>query len=121
MKMTMSHTQAKPSSLEQSTVTCDLEKDSEEFYTKKKSKEVSSGDEFFCPVKYAEKDIHKAKVYNDLIPVHLDDVMLKIEPDSGAEVNLMEEHQYKAFQHCTKTETRTPTVKGEAENPSRQA
>ena len=34
-KMTMSHTQARPSSLEQSTVTCNLKKDSEEFYTKK--------------------------------------------------------------------------------------
>ena len=51
-----------------------------------------------------EKDINKTNVYNNLIPVHLDDVMLKIEPDSGAEVNLMDEHQYDAFQHRTKTE-----------------
>ena len=46
------------------------------------------------------------RVYNNLIPVQLDNVMLKIEPDSGAEVNLMDEHQYKAFQYRTKIESK---------------
>ena len=47
---------------------------------------------------YSNKQIRR------VFETHLDDIMLKIEPDSGAEVNLIDEHQYKAFQHRTKTE-----------------
>ena len=59
------------------------------------TQEVSSDDEFFCPVKHVEKDIQKTKVYTNIILVHLDNIMVTIEPDSGSEVNLVDEHQIK--------------------------
>ena len=84
------------------------------------AKEVSSDDKCFCPVKHVENDIYKTMVYNNLNPVHLDDIIVKIESGSGCEFNFMDEHRYKAFQHRKKTKPELPPSKVKTENPSRQ-
>ena len=51
---------------------------------------------------YQDETIRIRKINRDKhIDVQLDDVQLKIQPDSGAEVNIMDEHQYKAFKNRT--------------------
>ena len=62
---------------------------------------TSSDDEFFEHLKQA-KNIKSVKEYNKTISLRLDDVDLRIEPDSGADVNIIDEHQFKAFVHRSK-------------------
>ena len=62
---------------------------------------TSSDDEFFEHLKRA-KSIKSVKEHNKTITLRLDDVDVRIQPDSGADVNITDEHQFKAFVHCSK-------------------
>ena len=62
---------------------------------------TSSDDEFFEHLKQA-KNIKSMTEHNKTITLRLDDVDVRIEPDSGADVNIMDEHQFKAFVHRSK-------------------
>ena len=65
---------------------------------------TSSDDEYFqqtaAHLRQAKK-IKNADSLNRTVSVRLDDVDVEMEPDSGADVNIMDEHQYKAFVHRT--------------------
>ncbi|XP_038054673.1 uncharacterized protein LOC119726895 [Patiria miniata] len=64
--------------------------------------QTSSDDEFFDQaVKHLKQVRRIAKTVHDdsTVTVRIDDVDVRIEPDSGAEVNIMDEHQHKALQH----------------------
>lgn len=58
---------------------------------------TSSDDEYFSVRKIG------SSISENTVEVQLDDVLVMIEPDSGAEVNIMDEHQFKAFIHRTKS------------------
>eukprot|EP00794_Sanderia_malayensis_P021364 gene21364-23444_t len=64
---------------------------------------ASSDDEFI--VKHLkQKDVKKLQVPDSdskTVVLRLNDVDMKVEPDSGADVNLMDEHQFKALAHRT--------------------
>eukprot|EP00794_Sanderia_malayensis_P020867 gene20867-22919_t len=64
---------------------------------------ASSYEEFI--VKHLkQKDVKKLQVPDSdckIVVLRLNDVDMKVEPDSGADVNLMDEHQFKALAHRT--------------------
>ena len=69
---------------------------------------TSSDDEYFQGtarhlgrVKAVKKKIHatSTKFSRETVQVVIDDVQVHVEADSGADVNIMDEHQYKAFVH----------------------
>ena len=67
---------------------------------------TSSDDEYFQ--KAVKVNLHAKKVSDTpdsdkTITVRLDDVDVKVEPDSGADINLMDEHQFKALANRSKT------------------
>ena len=45
--------------------------------------------------------ISKVSDSDQTVPITLNDVIVKMEPDSGADVNVMDEHQYRALQRKT--------------------
>ena len=65
---------------------------------------TSSDDDFFeSTVKYLYvKKVATGKAESKTIPVTIDDVETWAEPDSGADVNLMDSHQCKVFLHRTR-------------------
>ena len=56
--------------------------------------ETSSDDEFFCQAVRHLKQVKKVKSndHDKTVSIHIEDVEVRAEPDSGAEVNLMDEH-----------------------------
>ena len=67
---------------------------------------TSSDDEYFQ--KSVQTDLHAKKITNNpstkkTMIVQLDDVDVEIEPDSGSDVNLMDEHQFKALSNRSKS------------------
>ena len=70
--------------------------------TGEEENQTSSDDEFFDQaIKHLKQVRRVAHTDNieSMMTVRLDDVDVRIEPDSGAEVNIMDEHQYKALQN----------------------
>ena len=64
--------------------------------------QTSSDDEFFDQAVKHLKQVRRITESNSgdgTVSVCIDDVNVRIEPDSGAEVNIMDEHQNKALQH----------------------
>lgn len=45
--------------------------------------------------------INRVSDYEKTVPIVINDVIVRIEPDSGADVNVMDEHQYKALKRKT--------------------
>ena len=73
--------------------------------TKEYSESTSSEDEFFS---HAAERLSQAKKIREIsrddgnyqtVPVRLDDFFVVMEADSGADVKIMDEHQFKAFIH----------------------
>lgn len=66
---------------------------------------TSSDDDFFdSTVKHLHvKRLATHQSVEKTIPVLIDDVKTWVEPDSGADINLMDKHQFKSFQHRTQT------------------
>ena len=67
---------------------------------------TSSDDEYFIDTlknTLNVKEISAPGMKTKTVTVRLDDVDVQVEPDSGADVNLMDEHQFKALLHRTKT------------------
>ena len=60
---------------------------------------TSSDDEFFCQAVRHLKQVKKIKTDGEdrTVSVKIEDVDVRAEPDSGAEVNVMDEHQFKAL------------------------
>ena len=60
---------------------------------------TSSDDEFFCQAVTHLKQVKKIKIDGEdrTVSVKIEDVDVIAEPDSGAEVNVMDEHQFKAL------------------------
>ena len=85
--------------------------------------ETSSDEEFFQQTVKHLAHIQKIKKIGEsekTIPIRLDDVITRIEPDTGADVNLMDEHQFKAFKNRCQEERelepsniRLHTIQGE--------
>lgn len=55
---------------------------------------ISSDDEFFCQAVRHLKQLKKVKTVGKdrTLTVQIEDVSVKVEPDSGAEINIMDEH-----------------------------
>ena len=78
----------------------------------KKTKEVedsaSSDDDFIKAVANhitaKVKKVKNSEQNSDIVELQLNDVIIQAEADSGAEVNVMDEHQFQALKHRTKTE-----------------
>ncbi|XP_015762118.1 PREDICTED: uncharacterized protein LOC107341222 [Acropora digitifera] len=73
---------------------------------------TSSDDEFFCQAVRHLKQVKriKAEEQDKTITIQIEDVSVKMEPDSGAEINVMDEHQFKALIHRASTNlTLTPS------------
>ena len=73
---------------------------------------TSSDDEFFCQAVRHLKQVKRIKTeeQDKTITIQIEDVSVKVEPDSGAEINVMDEHQFKALIHRTSTNlTLTPS------------
>jgi hypothetical protein len=68
--------------------------------------DISSDGEYFDQkVKHIEiKQIQQAENHNKTVMVRIDDVDTHVEPDSGADVNIMDEHQFKALQNRSNSE-----------------
>lgn len=62
---------------------------------------TSSDDEFFQHLKHA-KNLKGGVNQSKIVTVRIDDVDVGVEPDSGADVNIMDEHQFKALIHRSK-------------------
>ena len=65
---------------------------------------TSSDDEYFT--QQVKKTVHIKKIgqkhlHSQTLSVRLNGIDIQIEPDSGADVNLMDEHQFKAFTNRT--------------------
>ena len=60
---------------------------------------TSSDDEFFCQAVRHIKQVKKVKtnLNTKTVTVKVEDIDVRVEPDSGAEVNVMDEHQFKAL------------------------
>ena len=60
---------------------------------------TSSDDEFFCQAVRHLKQVKRIKSndHDTTVSIHIEDVEVRAKPDSGAEVNLMDEHQFKAL------------------------
>ena len=60
---------------------------------------TSSDDEFFCQAVRHLKQVKKIKTDGEdrTVSVKIEDVDVRAEPDSGAEVNVMDEHRFKAL------------------------
>jgi len=63
---------------------------------------TSSDDEFFEHMKRI-RNIKNEDEQSKMITLRIIDVDVKIEPDSGADVNIMDEHQFKALVHRSQT------------------
>lgn len=64
----------------------------------------SSDDEFFGfarPIKMCKRTTEQKTV-----EIQINDVIVRAEPDSGADVNIMDKYQFKALQHRTQTDIR---------------
>ena len=73
---------------------------------KEDEESTTSDDEFVGQtVKHLEqvKPVKKISNSSVTVPVIVDDVEVRVEPDTGADENIMDEHQYKAFIHRSKT------------------
>ena len=57
----------------------------------------SSDDEFFCQAVRRLKQAKKIKAAGEDRTVSVEDVDVRAEPDNGAEVNVLDEHQFKAL------------------------
>jgi len=69
--------------------------------TKKVEKaDSSSDDDFIANV----RPIKQIKSVGKTVIIQLNDLEIKVEPDSGADVNVMDKHQFKALQHRSKTD-----------------
>ena len=85
--------------------------------TAEESESTSSDDDYFdqtvkhlARVKHVKKiDNQVKKVSNRLIRVVIEDVETLVEPDSGADVNLMDEHQLKALIHRSENKPKLET------------
>lgn len=66
---------------------------------------TSADDEFFRQAVRHRKQVKKIKTeeQDKTITIQIEDVIVKVEPDSGAEINVMDEHQFKALTHRTST------------------
>ena len=78
--------------------------------TEESSEEESSDDEFFGnAIKHIETvkrvSVNKVGDSAKTIQILMNDVPVRIEPDSGADVNIMDEYQYRAYKHRTQGET----------------
>jgi len=49
---------------------------------------------------------HQEDKYRKTVEIKIDDVVARVEPDTGADVNIMDEHQFKALSHRTTNELR---------------
>ena len=60
---------------------------------------TSSDDEFFCQAVRYLKQVKKIKAAGEdrTVSVKIEDVDVRAEPDNGAEVNVLDEHQFKAL------------------------
>ena len=60
---------------------------------------TSSDNELFCQAVRHLKQVKKVKSddKNRTLTVKIEDVKVEVEPDSGAEVNVLDEHQFKAL------------------------
>ena len=76
----------------------DLKKTTEESAS---NNPTSSDDEFFCQAVRHLKQVKRIKTeeQDKTITIQIEDVSVKVEPDSGAEINVMNEHQFKALIH----------------------
>ena len=65
---------------------------------------TSSDDEFFSQAVRHLKQVKKIKSDDEdrTLTVKMEDVSVQIELDSGAEVNFMDEYQFKALTNCTR-------------------
>ena len=80
--------------------------------------ETSSDEEYFSISKI--KHIKRVKTNNILIPIRIEDVEVQIEPDSGADGNIMDDHQFKALKnrssellHLKPSKTKLSTLKSD--------
>ena len=64
---------------------------------------TSSDEEFFCQAVRHLKQVKKIQFGDKAktLKVRIEDVDVDIEPDSGAEVNVMDEHQFKELKNRT--------------------
>ena len=60
---------------------------------------TSSDDEFIVEHLKDVKKIQEQDNYRKTVILRIDNVDIRVEPDSGADVNLMDEHQFKALVH----------------------
>ena len=74
-----------------------IEEDEEE--AKGAGDSISSDDEFFCQAVRHLKQVKKIKTDGEdrTVSVRIEDVNVRAEPDSGAQVTVMSEHQFKAL------------------------
>ena len=80
----------------------DQQKQVKKTTTKEQGDSTSSDDDFFAQTVKHLKQVRRV-TRNDYmgrtVTVRIDDVDTQVEPDSGAEVNVMDEHQFKALVH----------------------
>ena len=62
---------------------------------------------FFCQAVRHLKQVKNIKSDDNdrTLTVKIEDVIVKVEPDSGAEVNVINEHQFKALKNHTRKKT----------------
>ena len=72
--------------------------------TTEEDSSISSDDDYFVQAvtnSFQAKKITGTQKRKQTVTVRLNDVDIRMEPDSGAEVNLMDEHQFQALLHRT--------------------
>ena len=81
---------------------------------------TSSDDEFIVEHLEDVKKIQEQGNYRKTVILRIDDVDMRVEPNSGAGVNLMDEHQFKALVHRSNkkitleaSQTRLNTLQGD--------
>ena len=52
-------------------------------------------------LKIGKIKVNRVSDFEKTVPIVINDVIVRIEPDSGADVNVMDEHQYKALKQKT--------------------
>ena len=65
-------------------------------------------------------NVNRISDYEKTVPIEVNDVIVRMEPDSGADVNIMDEHQYRALKRKTyenitleKSRTKLSTLQNE--------
>ena len=89
-----------------------MEETFEENHKSASDNPTSSDDKFFCQAVRHLKQVKRIKTeeQDKTITIQIEDVSVKVEPDSGAEINVMDEHQFKALTHRASTNlTLTPS------------